>query len=212
MAQINLKNKEIQLKIVYYGPGRGGKTTSLEHIQQTLAERAGKEMVKLKGNENRTLFFDFYPLKVGTVKGYSVRVQLYTVPGQNRLQPLRRLVLKGVDSIVFVADAMDMQRKHNIASFQNLLENLAHHGQKLSNLPFIVQLNKVDLAEEDIPVITLPTLKADLAACLNEDHFIENVPFFETSAASGKNILRTLEAIIKKTVKQLDFDAIAQKS
>src|SRR6056297_2648137 len=172
MAQINVKSKEIQLKIVYYGPGRGGKTTSLEHIQQTLAERAGKEMVKLKGNENRTLFFDFYPLKVGTVKGYSVRVQLYTVPGQNRLQPLRRLVLKGVDSIVFVADAMDMQRKHNIASFQNLLENLACYSLDLSGLPFIVQLNKVDLAEENIPVITLPVLKADLAACLNNDGFI----------------------------------------
>jgi len=211
MAQINVKSKEIQLKIVYYGPGRGGKTSSLEYIQQTLAERAGREMVKLKGNENRTLFFDFYPLKVGTVKGYSVRVQLYTVPGQNRLQPLRRLVLKGVDSIVFVADAMDMQRKHNIASFQNLLENLAHHRQKLSGLPFIVQLNKVDLAEEDIPVISLPTLKTDLAACLNDDHFIENVPFYETSATSGKNVLRTLEAIIKMTVKQLDFNAIARK-
>jgi hypothetical protein len=213
MALLNVKKKEVQLKIVYYGPGRGGKTTALEYIQQKLSEQASSAMVQMKANEDRTLFFDFYPLKVGRVNDFHIRVQLYSVPGQSRLQPLRRLVLKGADSIVFVADAMSVQRKYNIESFRNLIENLHTHNFCLSALPLAVQLNKVDLADEGIPVLSIDTLRRDLSGCVKdgESGIIENAPFYETSATTGKNILKVLESVIRITVNRLDFRAPARR-
>lgn len=212
MAAINFKRKEIQLKIVYYGPGRGGKTTCLEYIKTRLHRQAYSDMIKLKSPENRTLFFDFYPMRVGKVKGFDIRVQLYSVPGQNRLQPLRKLVLKGVDSVVFVADALSLRRKHNIESFKNLIENLGYHNKELFSMPFIIQLNKVDLAQENIPVISADTLMADFSEGLEGATLIEKVPVYETSAVSGANILKTLESIIMLTVNRLNFDAISKLS
>ncbi len=125
MAFINMKNKEVQAKIVYYGPGRGGKTTNLEFIFQQFRERIPTEMVSIKTHGDRTLFFDFVPFDVGKIKGYSVRMQLYTVPGQIKYDATRRLVLKGVDAVVFVADSLNVQREQNLISLKNLQDNLA---------------------------------------------------------------------------------------
>ncbi len=207
MAGINLKNREIQLKIVYYGPGRSGKTSTLECIQKKLAEQAGSRMIKLKSHENRTLFFDFYPVKIAKVKGFDLRVQLYSVPGQTRLQPLRRLVLNGADSIVFVADAMALRRRSNAESFNNLVENLGSYSKRIYDYPLAVQLNKMDLAKEQIPVISMADLRSDLAECMNDGNFIEKVRFYETSASSGRNVMKTLESIIRMTVKRINFDS-----
>ena len=116
MAFVNLKNKEIQVKIVYYGPGRGGKTTNLEYIYKKFRKRINTEMVTVKTHGDRTLFFDFLPFDIGVVNGYDVKIQLYTVPGQVKYNATRRLVLRGVDGIVFVADAMAVRREKNILS------------------------------------------------------------------------------------------------
>lgn len=149
-------------------------------------------------------------MRIGKVRGFDIRVQLYSVPGQVRLQPLRKLVLRGVDSIVFVADAMRLRRKHNVESFQNLIETLEVYNKKLLNVPFMIQLNKVDLAEEQISVISAQTLKADLAGCTGAAPLIDKAPVYETNALSGENILKSFESIIKLTVKNLDFDSITK--
>ena len=115
MAFVNLKNKEIQVKIVYYGPGRGGKTTNLEYIYKKFRKRINTEMVTVKTNGDRTLFFDFLPFDLGQIKGYKIKTQLYTVPGQVKYNATRRLVLRGVDGIVFVADAMAVRREKPLA-------------------------------------------------------------------------------------------------
>ena len=124
MAFVNLKNKEIQVKIVYYGPGRGGKTTNLEYIYKKFHSRINTEMVTVKTHGDRTLFFDFLPFDIGVINGYDVKIQLYTVPGQVKYNATRRLVLRGVDGIVFVADAMAVRREKNLLSLKNLQENL----------------------------------------------------------------------------------------
>ena len=116
MAFVNLKNKEIQVKIVYYGPGRGGKTTNLEYIYKKFRKRINTEMVTVKTHGDRTLFFDFLPFDIGVINGYDVKIQLYTVPGQVKYNATRRLVLRGVDGIVFVADSMAVRREKNILS------------------------------------------------------------------------------------------------
>ena len=125
MAFVNLKSKEIQVKIVYYGPGRGGKTSNLEFIYGKFAKRVNTEMVTVKTHGDRTLFFDFLPFDIGVVNGYVVKIQLYTVPGQVKYNSTRKLVLRGVDGIVFVADAMAVRREKNILALKNLQENLA---------------------------------------------------------------------------------------
>ncbi|MBC2716404.1 MAG: gliding motility protein [Desulfobacteraceae bacterium] len=212
MALINTKKNEIQLKIVYYGPGRGGKTSSLEYIQQKLASRNKAKIIKLKGNQERTLFFDFYPLNLGRVKGFNIRIQLYSVPGQDRLEPLRKLILRGVDGIVFVADSMILRRRHNIQSFENLIQTLGLYNKKISTIPLAIQFNKVDLALEGIPILSPLTLKADLRKCLyGNGHFIEKTPCNESSTVSGKNVLKSLQDIIGLTIRHLNFDAIARK-
>lgn len=211
MALINKKNNEIQLKIVYYGPGRGGKTSSLEYIQTKLANSSKAKMIKLKGTQERTLFFDFYPLNIGRIKGFDIRIQLYTVPGQDRLEPLRRLILRGVDGIVFVADSMILRRKHNIESFENLMQTLNLYNKKISTIPLAIQFNKVDLAQEGIPILSTDSIKADLRNCLDGSrHIIKNTPCNESSTVSGKNVLKTLQDIIKLTLRNMDFDAISK--
>jgi signal recognition particle receptor subunit beta len=209
MALINRKKNEIQLKIVYYGPGRGGKTSSLEYIQQKLANRGKVNMIKLKGNQERTLFFDFYPLNIGRVKGFDIRIQLYSVPGQRRLEPLRKLILRGVDAIVFVADSMILRRRHNIESFENLIQTLILYNKQISTIPLAIQFNKVDLALDGIPILSPTTIKADLKKCLDGNgHIIETAPCYESSTVSGKNIIKSLQGIIGLTIRHLDFETI----
>jgi len=139
MAFVNLKTKVIQVKIVYYGPGRGGKTTNLEYIYRKFQQRINSEMVTVKTHGDRTLFFDFLPFDIGMVNGYNIKIQLYTVPGQVKYNATRRLVLRGVDGVVFVADAMAVCREKNMQSLENLQENLASYKKNLNALPWVLQ-------------------------------------------------------------------------
>ncbi|MCK5404849.1 MAG: GTPase domain-containing protein, partial [Desulfobulbaceae bacterium] len=171
MAFINTKKKEVQIKIVYYGPGRGGKTTNLEYLNLKYKDRIMTEMVSLKTHGDRTLFFDFLPFDIGQIKGYDIKIQLYTVPGQVKYNATRKLVLKGVDGIVFVADSQEEQREKNIESLDNLHENLASYNLDLFSIPLVIQYNKMDLAESAIPLIPVETLQKDLNSRLQVPAF-----------------------------------------
>jgi signal recognition particle receptor subunit beta len=199
VAFINLKKKEVQAKIVYYGPGRGGKTTNLEFIHSKFKNRIPTDMVAIKTHGDRTLFFDFLPFDIGTIKGYSVRMQLYTVPGQVKYNATRRLVLRGVDGIVFVADSMKLRREKNLLSFQNARENLAAYRKDLSKMPLVLQYNKRDLGEQGIPLLPIETLQKDLNGEFN-------APYFEASALEGTNVVETLKKIISLTMASLSKD------
>ncbi|MBA3007073.1 MAG: GTPase domain-containing protein [Proteobacteria bacterium] len=193
MSFINLKDKVVQVKIVYYGPGRCGKTTNLEYINRKFREQIQSEMVSLKTHGDRTLFFDFLPFHMGQIKGYDIKIQLYTVPGQVKYNATRKLVLKGVDGIVFVADAMEKQREKNIRSLNQLHENLQAYKESIFKIPLVMQYNKVDLKDHGIPVLPISVLQQDLNSRLQ-------VPYFEASAITGYNVAATLKKIISSTV------------
>lgn len=193
LALINIKTKEVQIKIVYYGPGRGGKTTNLEYINQTYQDRIKTQMVSLKTHDDRTLFFDFLPFDVGQIKGFDVTIQLYTVPGQVKYNATRRLVLRGVDGIVFVADAQKEQRQKNIESLNQLYENLESYNLDLFDLPLVMQYNKMDLKQSDKPILSTQIMQKDLNGLLR-------APAFEASALSGGNVIPTLKKIISITL------------
>ena len=199
MAFVNLKKKEVQVKIVYYGPGRGGKTTNLEYIHQALKQRVQSEMVAIKTHGDRTLFFDFLPIDVGKIKNYDVRIQLYTVPGQVKYNATRRLVLRGVDGIVFVADSMALRREKNIISLKNAQENLKAYKKSIFKIPMVLQYNKRDLEDQGIPILSIEELEKDLNSQLK-------VPSFEASALAGTNVVATLKKIIALTMASLSKD------
>lgn len=193
MALINVKTKEVQIKIVYYGPGRGGKTTNLEYINETYRDQIKTEMVSLKTQDDRTLFFDFLPFDVGQIKGFDITIQLYTVPGQVKYNATRKLVLRGVDGIVFVADVQKEQRKKNIESLNQLYENLKTHNLDLFKMPVVMQYNKIDLKQSDIPILSSQTMQKDLNGLLR-------APAFEASALKGGNVIPTLKKNISMTL------------
>jgi len=193
MAFVNPKKKEVQVKIVYYGPGRGGKTTNLEYIYKKFNERVKTEMVTIKTHGDRTLFFDFLPFDIGKVNGYDVKVQLYTVPGQVKYNATRRLVLRGVDGIVFVADSMMVRREKNILSIKNLQEDLANYKKSIFKIPLVLQYNKVDLVEQGIPLTSVETLQKDLNSQLKTSAF-------KASALKGTNVVQTMKKIISMTI------------
>jgi small GTP-binding protein len=199
MAFVNLKNKEIQVKIVYYGPGRGGKTTNLEYIYKKFRNRINTEMVTVKTHGDRTLFFDFLPFDIGVINGYDVKIQLYTVPGQVKYNATRRLVLRGVDGIVFVADAMAVRREKNILSLKNLQENLSNYKKSIFKIPCVLQYNKIDLKEQGIPLLSTDLLEKDLNSQLRR-------PSLEASALKGTNVVMTLKKIISMTVASIKRD------
>jgi signal recognition particle receptor subunit beta len=199
MAFINLKKKEIQVKIVYYGPGRGGKTSNLEYIYRKFAERINTEMVTVKTHGDRTLFFDFLPFDIGVINGYDVKIQLYTVPGQVKYNATRRLVLRGVDGIVFVADSMTVRREKNILALKNLQENLTTYKKSIFKIPFVIQYNKMDLKKQGIPLLPVKTLENDLNSQLK-------MPSFQASAVLGNNVVVTLKKIISMTVASIKTD------
>ncbi|MBE9521786.1 MAG: GTPase domain-containing protein [Proteobacteria bacterium] len=196
MAFVNLKKKEVQAKIVYYGPGRGGKTTNLEYIYTKFRSRIKTEMVTIKTHGDRTLFFDFLPFNVGKIREYDVKIQLYTVPGQVKYDATRRLVLRGVDGIVFVADSMAVRREKNILSLRNLQKNLATFRKSIFKTPIVLQYNKKDLEEQGIPLLPLQTLEKDLNSQLK-------APSFEASALMGMNVVPTMKKIISMTMASL---------
>ncbi len=193
MALINVKTREVQIKIVYYGPGRGGKTTNLEYINNTYRKQIKTEMVSLKTQDDRTLFFDFLPFDVGQIKGFDVTIQLYTVPGQVKYNATRRLVLRGVDGVVFVADVQKQMRKKNIDSLNQLYENLETYNLDLFKVPLVMQYNKIDLKKTDIPILPSMVLQKDLNSLLR-------APAFEASALKGGNVIPTLKKIISMTL------------
>jgi len=186
-----MKSKEVQAKIVFYGPGRGGKTTNLEYIYGKFRERIKSEMVSIKTHGDRTLFFDFLPFDIGKIMGYDVKVQLYTVPGQVKYDATRKLVLKGVDGIVFVADSQVEQRKKNVLSLKNLQDNLAAYKKSIFKVPLVLQYNKRDL--KDVPILPMEVMEKDLNSQLK-------VPSFGASAVTGHNVAPTLKKIISATM------------
>ena len=197
MAFINLKDKVIQAKIVYYGPGRCGKTTNLEYIYDKCRLQVNSEMVTVKTQGDRTLFFDFFPFDMGKISGYDVKIQLYTVPGQVKYNSTRRLVLKGVDGVVFVADSSAERRNKNIISIRNLEENLTLYNKNIHDIPLVIQYNKRDLDKQGIEILDIETLENDLNAELK-------APAFEASAVEGHNVILTLKKIIYYTMSSLE--------
>lgn len=191
MSFINYSSREINCKIVYYGPGLCGKTTNLQFIyRRTNPEQKGK-LISLATETERTLFFDFLPLALGDIKGFKIRFHLYTVPGQVFYAASRKLILKGVDGVVFVADSQIERTESNIESLEDLKINLAEQGYDLDKLPFAIQYNKRDLPNI-VPV-------ADLEKLLN----YRNVPSFEAVAVTGKGVFETLKAVAKQVLFEL---------
>jgi hypothetical protein len=185
MSFINYSSREINCKLVYYGPGLGGKTTNLQFIYAKTSPEAKGKMISLATETERTLFFDFLPLDLGTIRGFKTRFHLYTVPGQVFYDASRKLILKGADGIVFVADSQVERMEANIESLENLEENLVEQGHILTTLPHVMQYNKRDLPNV-VPV-------ADLQSTLNE----HNTPWFEASAAKGIGVFETLKGAAK---------------
>ncbi len=185
MVNFNYTSREVTVKIVYYGPGLCGKTTSLQHIYKHIPRSKKGKMVSLATQTDRTLFFDFLPIELGQIKGLNTKIQLYTVPGQVFYDATRKLVLKGADGIVFVADSQKDMLQANIDSFGNLISNLRALGFELKELPHVMQYNKRDLNN----ILDVETLNKEL------NQF--NVPFFETSAITGDGVVETLREIAR---------------
>jgi len=191
MSFINYASREINCKIVYYGPGLCGKTTNLQHVYQKTAPEAKGKMISLATETERTLFFDFLPLALGEIRGFKTRFHLYTVPGQVFYDASRKLILKGVDGVVFVADSQEERLDANIESMENLKVNLEEQGYQLENLPFVVQYNK-----RDLPNVTSVE---ELRELLNPD----SVPEFEACAQTGEGVFETLKAVAKLILLEL---------
>jgi signal recognition particle receptor subunit beta len=196
VAFIDLSKNEIQTKIVYYGPGRCGKTTNLLFIQESMSRQVCGKMVTIDTKGDRTLFFDFLPLGLGKIFNLNIRIQLYTVPGQVMYNSTRKLVLRGVDGVVFVADSLKVQKQKNIESLLNLADNVKDEGLEIHQMPLVLQYNKRDLAESNVPLLSLEELEEDLNKELR-------VPAFEGSALKGKGVYETLREISKRTVKNV---------
>ncbi len=191
MALINVAAREIHGKIVYYGPGLCGKTTNLQYIyNKTAAETKGK-LISLSTETDRTLFFDFLPLSLGEIRGFKTRFHLYTVPGQVFYDASRKLILKGVDGVVFVADSQVERLDANLESMHNLYENLAEYGLDLREIPFVIQYNKRDLPN----ISSLDELQRELNP--------NSVPHFEAVAVRGIGVFDTLKAVSKLVIKSL---------
>jgi signal recognition particle receptor subunit beta len=191
MSLVNYSTREITSKIVYYGPGRSGKTTNLQYIHGQVPEDRRGRMVSLATETDRTLFFDFLPLDLGTISGFQTRFQLYTVPGQVYYDATRKLVLQGADGVVFVADSQRAQRDENVESFRNLQVNLLEQGVDPRTIPIVLQYNKRDLPD----VMSLEEMD-DL---LN----YRDLPRFEAEALSGDGVFHTLKGISELVLRRL---------
>lgn len=191
MTFINYASREINCKIVYYGPGLCGKTTNLQHIFESTAPQSRGKLISLATETDRTLFFDFMPLELGTVRGFKTRFHLYTVPGQVFYDASRKLILKGVDGVVFVADSQEERMDANVESLYNLEENLQAQGYDLMKLSYVLQLNKRDLPN----IIPVEDLTAELRR--------KEEPVVEAVASSGAGVFDTLKAVAKQVLTEL---------
>ena len=223
MSMINYASREINCKLVYYGPGLGGKTTNLEHVYQKVSPDARGKMVSLATETERTLFFDFLPVDLGTIRGFKTRFHLYTVPGQVYYNASRKLILKGVDGVVFVADSQIERMEANIESMQNLYDNMAQYGYDLTKIPFLIQYNKRDLPNaapiKDLQAALNPGWPVEDPAKQKElpdpyhagerliklvdDQWVERVPYLESVAITGEGVFDTLKAVAKLVLKTL---------
>jgi mutual gliding-motility protein MglA len=190
MSYYNHALREICLKIVYYGPGLCGKTTNVEHLHAHTAAASRGQLLSLKTESERTLFFDFMPLDLGTIHGYRLRLMLYTVPGQYPYRAIRKLILKGLDGVVFVADSQVARHDANLVSMDDLRENLVENGFSLDTVPLVIQYNKRDLGD----LVPIGELRASLNPC--------GVPEVLASAASGVGVFETLKAIGRIVIKR----------
>ena len=191
MSFINYASREINVKLVYYGPGLCGKTTNLQYVYEKTNPNAKGKLISLATETDRTLFLDFLPLDLGTVRGFKTRFHLYTVPGQVFYDASRKLILKGVDGVIFVADSQEARMDANIESIENLQRNLQEHGFDLTIIPYVLQLNKRDLPtavslEEMVRVLRL-----------------KNEPYFESVALKGIGVFDTLKACAKQVLLEL---------
>jgi signal recognition particle receptor subunit beta len=197
MSLVNYQSREITCKIVYYGPGRSGKTTNLHTIYGQVPEDRKGKMVSLATQTDRTLFFDFLPLDLGTISGFTTRFQLYTVPGQVYYQATRKLVLQGADGVVFVADSQARQLQENIESFQDLHQNLSEQEVDPRSVPLVIQYNKQDLPKD----LILTT--SELADAVN----FRGVPDYPADALHGPGVFETLRGISELVLKRLSAGA-----
>ncbi len=191
MSMINYASREINCKIVYYGTGLGGKTTNLEYIYSRVNPDTKGKMISLATESERTLFFDFLPIDLGEVRGFKTRFHLYTVPGQVYYNASRRLILKGVDGLVFVADSQASRAEANIEAMHNLYENLETYGYELEKIPFAIQYNKRDMPN----ILPVTELRSQINPM--------GVPDFEGTAVQGKGVFETLSCVSKLVVQSL---------
>ncbi|MFB3111747.1 MAG: ATP/GTP-binding protein [Gemmatimonadales bacterium] len=223
MSMISYASREINCKLVYYGPGLGGKTTNLEHVYGKVAPEKRGKMVSLATETERTLFFDFLPVDLGTIRGFKTRFHMYTVPGQVYYNASRKLILKGVDGLVFVADSQMDRMEANVESMQNLYDNMAEYGYDVAKIPFVIQYNKRDLPNAS-PISELQQQLnpgwevADLAKqrettdSLNKGEWlitqvdgtwIQRAPYVESIAINGVGVFETLKHVAKLVLKAL---------
>jgi signal recognition particle receptor subunit beta len=224
MSMINYASREINCKLVYYGPGLGGKTTNLEHVFGRVNPASRGKLISLATETERTLFFDFLPVDLGMVRGFKTRFHLYTVPGQVYYNASRKLILKGVDGVVFVADSQLERLEANVESMQNLYDNMGEYGYDLTKIPFVVQFNKRDLPNAS-PVKELqaalnpgwpvadsdkqkpvpdPVFPGDfLVRQLPTGEWVERAPAREAVAITGDGVFETLKAVSKLVLKSL---------
>jgi signal recognition particle receptor subunit beta len=224
MSMINYASREINCKIVYYGPGLGGKTTNLEHIYQKVSPNTRGKLISLATESERTLFFDFLPVDLGTIRGFKTRFHLYTVPGQVYYNASRKLILKGVDGVVFVADSQLDRMEANQESMQNLYDNMQEYGLDITRIPFVVQYNKRDLPNA-APLADLqgalnpgwevadPVRKRTVPDAYHAGEYlvqqiptgewVERAPYFEAVAVTGDGVFDTLKAVSKLVLKSL---------
>jgi len=191
LSFINFAAREINCKIVYYGAGLGGKTTNLQVIYQKTAEQQKGKMISLATETERTLFFDFLPLDLGNVRGFKTRIHLYTVPGQVFYDASRKLILRGVDGIVFVADSQEQRMDANVEALDNLMSNLKEHGYDFNKIPYVLQLNK-----RDLPNILSPE-------ALGKELRKKNEAMIEAVAFQGTGVFETLKEIAKQVLTEL---------
>ena len=224
MSMINYASREINCKLVYYGPGLGGKTTNLEHVYNKVAPGSRGKMISLATETERTLFFDFLPVDLGTIRGFKVKFHLYTVPGQVYYNASRKLILKGVDGVVFVADSQIERMDANIEAMQNLYENMTQHGYDLTKIPFAIQYNKRDLPNaapvRDLQAQLNPGWEVtdgarqrvlpdpyhageNLVEQIASGEWVERATYFEAVAVSGDGVFDTLKAVSKLVLKSL---------
>ncbi|MCZ6858367.1 MAG: GTPase domain-containing protein [Gemmatimonadetes bacterium] len=223
MSMINYASREINCKLVYYGPGLGGKTTNLEHVYGKVSPDKRGKMVSLATESERTLFFDFLPVDLGTIRGFKTRFHLYTVPGQVYYNASRKLILKGVDGVVFVADSQMDRMEANVESMQNLYDNMAEYGYDVTKIPFLIQYNKRDLPNAaSIPELQQqlnpgwevtearkqrnapdPNNEGEWLVTQIDGTWVERAPFVESIAVNGDGVFETLRHVAKLVLKTL---------